>query len=256
MSNNRVSKNKLRGIAKGPLTPGPSPCNKRQLKQYILSVGSKTRRTCAQCGMSYLVNSPSDVKLHDKFHRICVDGRDWNMRLGEPLESISQNEAIYKVDSSRQYECIGALEMLNIVNKELNAPDDNDFWTSGDSNGSVYVYVRNKVAVGIVSVERFNTNPGHGKKGYWFSVEDGRVVSPQPLDILCGISRIYVCRRYRRHGIAIKLLHAVQRHLIYGLVIPSLKIAWSQPSTSGGQLAMRFNGRMHKSGKVLIPVYT
>jgi N-acetyltransferase len=228
-------------------TPPSSPIAP-QFKQTFLAIGSQTRETCKQCGMSYLKHISSDVKMHQKYHQRCLDGRDWNIKSDEePLVQISHDECIYKVNPQRQSEVVAALDLLEIVNRYLNAPDDNDFWLNGD-DGVVFVYVKQGVAIGVISVEKVT-------QGRWFSVEDGIIVSKLNLELLCGISRIYVCQSHRRSGIALKLLQTVQRHFVYGLSVPKMKIGWSQPSSSGGKLASAFSGLKHRTGKVLIPVY-
>lgn len=195
--------------------------------------------------MSYMKHIPGDVKQHTRFHNWCLYGREWNVKTSA-LVQISGNEGIYKVDCTKTVECSVTRDLVDIVNRELNAPDE-DFWMQG--KGAVFLYVKDRVAIGVCVVEDVKT-------GKWFSPLDGVIVSSMGVDLLCGISRIYVCLTHRRQGIAMELLKCVQRHMIYGLQISSAKIGWSQPSTYGGKLAMKFNGRKHKSGKVLVPVYT
>lgn len=244
---NRVTKPSKRSRTETPPT-SPLTSSPTRFKQSFLAIGSQLRKTCAQCGMSYLKNHPDDVRLHAKYHQRCLYGRDWHMK-SEPLVKVSHDEGIYKVNIQKPYEVLAALDLLEIVNKELNAPDDNAFWMEdAGERGAVYVYVKNNVAVGVISVEKTS-------EGRWFSPADGVVVSSKKVELLCGVSRIYVCQEHRRKGVALRLLRCAQNHLIYGLQIPKLKVGWSQPSTSGGQLACHFNGQRHKSGKTLVPVY-
>lgn len=231
-------------------SPQQSPSMIRQAtKQYILSFGIDERKQCTECGMSYLKNVKSDLKAHEKYHQRCLNGRDWSQNWGEKIVQVDSNSYICSVNSKNSLESKATLELLEIVNHDLNAPDDNEFWLKGDYFGKVFVYVQDKKAIGVVSVECI-------QRGKWFSVDDGKVVSDIDVELLAGISRIYVCKNYRRSGIALRLLEVAQKHLIYGLFVPRNKFGWSQPSFSGGKLAKQFNGAKHKSGKILIPVYT
>lgn len=226
-----------------------SPSIRQPKSQLILSVGIDERKLCDDCGMSYLKNVKTDIKMHQKYHQKCLNGRDWNQSWGSRLVNLNQNEYICCVNPKNLPETKAALELLEIVNRDLNAPDDNQFWLKGEDHGKVFVWIWENKAVAVVSVERI-------KYGKWFSVDDGKIVSALNVELLAGINRIYVCKNHRRHGIALQLLEAVQEFLIYGMFIPRIKIGWSQPSFSGGKLAKTFNGVKHKSGKVLIPVYT
>lgn len=226
-----------------------SPCIRQPKTQLILSVGIDERKQCYECGMSYLKNVKTDIKMHQKYHQKCLNGRDWNKSWGTVLKKIGQKDRICCVNPRSLSETKAALELLEIVNRDLNAPDDNKFWLRGEDYGKVFVYVRENKAVAVISVERI-------KKGKWFSVDDGKIVSSLDVELLAGISRIYVCKNHRRDGIGLQLLQTVQEFLIYGMLIPRNKIGWSQPSSLGGKLANSFNGSKHKSGKLLIPVYT
>ncbi|CCH46772.1 N-acetyltransferase ESCO2 [Wickerhamomyces ciferrii] len=218
-------------------------------KQSVLSFGIDERKQCQECGMSYLKYVQSDVKSHQKYHQKCLNGRDWNDKWGKKLIEFNQNEYICTLNLNNSSEIKASLELLEIVNQNLNAPDDNEFWLKGTDSGKIFIYVKDKKAVGIVSTEKIT-------KGHWFAIDDGVVINKIDIELLAGINRIYVSKNHRRFGIALKLLKCAQEHMIYGMVIPKHKIGWSQPSFSGGKFAKTFNGVKHKSGKILIPVYT
>lgn len=228
-------------------SPASSPsATPKKLQQSLLAYGLNDKITCNDCGMTYLKNLKSDIKQHHKYHEKCVNGRDWNDNWGELLTKFDNHDSIVRINPLKQAEVNAALDLLEIVNSDLNAPDDNDFWLK--NNGYVYIYVRNKVAIGIVSVIKT-------KQGKWFSIEDGKIVNDQILQLQAGISRIYVCSNFRRDRIGYKLLECIQNNLVYGMKLPKLTIGWSQPSSTGGKLAASFNGVKHKSGKTLIPIY-
>lgn len=201
--------------------------------------------------MSYLKNVQTDIKLHQKYHQRLVNGIPFTnvASAATRLEARTPTEFVLKVNPKRPGEVSKALELLQIVNQALNAPDDNDFWLDQTGeNGSAFVYIKDKTAVGIVTIIKEHN-------GKWYSIDDGRIVSNRDIPVLCGISRIFVASSQRRRGIAIRLLDCVRKHMIYGAEIPKSKLAWSQPSFSGGKLAAVYNGVKHKSGRMLVPVY-
>jgi ribosomal protein S18 acetylase RimI-like enzyme len=59
---------------------------------------------------------------------------------------------------------------------------------------------------------------------------------------ICGISRIWVHRSFRRRGIATALLDTARSTLVYGFVFPKQQVAFSQPTIDGKLLALRYTG--------------
>ncbi|PVI03308.1 hypothetical protein DM02DRAFT_521221, partial [Periconia macrospinosa] len=60
---------------------------------------------------------------------------------------------------------------------------------------------------------------------------------------ILGISRIWVSNLHRKHGIARRLLDSARCSFLYGMTVDKTKVAFSQPTESGGQLARRWFGR-------------
>jgi len=235
-----------------PTSTPPSSSNIRHAtKQSVFTVGINEKITCENCGMTYFKHVDADKKLHSQFHKKVLNGRDWSVKWGTKIQDInsSQDEYICCVNPKNSTEMKATIDLLDLVNHDLNAPEDNEFWLKGDDSGKVFVYVKNGRAIGVVSVERIT-------QGTFLSIEDGQIARNIKLELLAGVSRIYVCKKYRRMGIGLRLLGTLQTHFIYGMIIPKNKIAWSQPSFAGGKLATSFNGIKHKSGRVLVPVYT
>ncbi|KAG7745868.1 hypothetical protein KL912_005021 [Ogataea haglerorum] len=226
----------------------------RNLKQthFFTSV----RKTiCSECQMSYVQHLRSDRELHEKYHRRAIEGVElgptntltWNAIEQHQLKSGLDGKIVeVNVESSKEISV--AEELLDIVNQVLSAPKDNRGWSSDPNRGKVFLFVIRNKAVGICSTERIT-------EGKWMVYDTGELVPKQKLPLVIGISRIYVSHKYRRMGIGLRLLFAVQKHSIYGLRLTRYQIGWSQPSEFGGKLALSFNGVKHKSGKMLIPIY-
>lgn len=100
-------------------------------------------------------------------------------------------------------------------------------------------------AVGVLVVERV-------KQAHYLKLSTGQIVSDslntsskfhpsKKIKAIMGISRIFTARNFRRCGIATKLLDVASQNFVYGLSVPKSMIAWSQPSFSGGKLALTWN---------------
>ncbi|CAI4946814.1 AVN_HP_G0153400.mRNA.1.CDS.1 [Saccharomyces cerevisiae] len=269
--------------------------SKPNLIQSKLQVnnGSKSNKIvkCDKCEMSYSSTSIGDRAIHEKYHTLQLQGRKWSPNWGSivyternhsktvhlsrstgtitplnssPLKKSSpsithQEEKIVYVRPDKSNGEVRAMtEIMTLVNNELNAPhDENVIWNSTtEEKGIAFVYIRNDRAVGIIIIE--NLYGGNGKtssRGRWMVYDSRRLVQNVYPDFKIGISRIWVCRTARKLGIATKLIDVVRENIVYGEVIPRYQVAWSQPTDSGGKLASKYNGIMHKSGKLLLPVY-
>lgn len=58
-----------------------------------------------------------------------------------------------------------------------------------------------------------------------------------------GISRIWTSNQHRKQGVATRLLDTARSNFIYGLTVEKDKVAFSQPTESGGKLARKWFGR-------------
>lgn len=230
MSIGKVSKEN--GKRKKPTTKKKPP------QQMRLAVGQRLETTCRECGMQYLTSDELDSKLHRKFHARAYDGVDWNISYGKTIQTFPDGSSIVQVDSmSRGAEKNAVEDMLEQVNKELNAPKANEGWKNEAGQGAAYIYVVKKRAVGLLLVERVT-------RGRWLDTASGELIeNEKEVDtVLMGISRIYTARNHRRSQVATKLLNACTSHFIYGIHIEKTQIAWSQPSTLGTKLALAWSG--------------
>ncbi|GMG24921.1 unnamed protein product [Ambrosiozyma monospora] len=234
-------------------------------KQKLVQTHFKTKMdkiSCEECGMSYLPYVKADQQQHDKFHKRVLEGLEFSAKTsqGKHIFSYFLNKPntkqhnkqidIYELNFKTQYNVQLAHEFLDIVNTELNAPQDTLQFLKGPNFGKVFLAVDTQLGktVGIISVERIKT-------GHWMIADTGDLVPNQTVKLLLGISRIYVCKHYRGYGIGFKLCQMLFQNGIYGVTLRKTQIGWSQPSEFGGRLALRFNAVKHKSGKFLIPVY-
>jgi GNAT superfamily N-acetyltransferase len=64
-----------------------------------------------------------------------------------------------------------------------------------------------------------------------------------PINVICGICRIWVKKEYRRKGIAKCLIESARLSSIYGVTLIKDDIAFSQTTALGNKLATNYFGR-------------
>lgn len=64
-----------------------------------------------------------------------------------------------------------------------------------------------------------------------------------PTVAVLGVSRIWVAPKYRRKGIATRLLEAGRNSFVYGAIVPKSQVAFSQPTEDGLKLATEYFGK-------------
>jgi hypothetical protein len=67
-------------------------------------------------------------------------------------------------------------------------------------------------------------------------------VSSESDPAILGISRIWTSSQHRKKGIATRLLDCARADFLYGMKIEKAKVAFSQPTESGGNLARKWYG--------------
>ncbi|ODV84037.1 hypothetical protein CANARDRAFT_185327, partial [[Candida] arabinofermentans NRRL YB-2248] len=230
------------------------------------------RTVCPQCNMSYIQHLKQDKQLHDKFHKRVFEGLEISLSNESDPTLLNQNEFFIKsfklsklqnklgfiiqVDYKNSKLIALTKDFLNLINLQLNAPDDNSNYLNGSQFGKVFLFIIDSKAVGLISIDILNSLPSSSNQGHWMVYETGNLVPNVKVPLIAGISRIYISEKYRRCGIASLLLDTILNHSIYGMKLKKYQIGWSQPSEFGGKLAVNFNAVKHeKSGKLLIPVY-
>ena len=218
--------------------------------QSILAIPFK-RNTCRVCGMAYSLQVRADVEVHKRYHTQFTSGITWPTSLNsKPLNSFvvvrrEKSSALGKlkrtitskrfkvhiqtIDKRNKRQVEKVEQILEMVNRELNASYDSKEWKSSEHESS---------------------------EANWMMHKTQTIVPHQIVkNIRIGVSRIWISADWRQHGLGKELLNCVMANSIYGQVLRKNQIAFSQPSYSGGLLAKSFNGVVHKSGEVLILVY-
>lgn len=123
--------------------------------------------------------------------------------------------------------------------------------TSNSDRFKVYLYIRANTCVGACLAERIleaytvqaQADRSHSSltqaEHESSSISIGAVADPAIL----GISRIWTSNSHRKLGIATRLLDTARSDFLYGMSIEKDRIAFSQPTESGGQLARKWFGQ-------------
>jgi N-acetyltransferase len=215
-------------------------------------------------------NLSKGIELSRRFvETVQAEDRVWSGSAGDVIVSIIRSASSLKRK--------GAEAVISIVEEELGAVgiDTTRVWSeielqSGKKAGSeedqgemtrgdrykAFLYIRGAKCIGFCLAERISfanevldTNttaslpkhPAHPTQKLTNS--SSITVSTTTLPATLGISRIWTATSARREGIAASLLDSARKNFLYGMRIKKTKVAFSQPTESGGKLARRWFGR-------------
>jgi hypothetical protein len=241
--------------------------------QMQLDLASETRKACKTCGMEYIPSNAEDATLHRKFHAMNVGGVDFTKAI---VERLRKNQVWSGGDGSF-IAVIGrkdalalrnkTSDVLKVVNTELAAVpiSDEELWsqTRAPSDGDAehmapvdryktYLYVRAQKCIGLCLAERiweaYAVLPESPSSKPAFQptlhIPSSSIsIGTTPIPAVLGISRIWTSNQHRKQGIASRLLDCARSDFLYGMVIEKERLAFSQPTDSGGRLARAWFGR-------------
>ncbi|KTW27724.1 hypothetical protein T552_02164 [Pneumocystis carinii B80] len=197
-----------------------------------------SRVTCSECGMSYTKGSADDETVHVKFHAKSIGGIDYPITNSIKeiwRENFTSNKIIMITMSSPLSEIKKAKKVLSVVDLELGSASP--FPSSMNEHDHLakqykfFLYLKGKKCIGLILVEPIQSAyPVYPSSSQSTSI----TLKPEALSTyIMGVSRIWVCRTYRRGKIATLLLDIACNHFIYGMTVKKHEVAFSQPSESG-----------------------
>ena len=195
-------------------------------------------------------------------------------RLRSEMAKEEQREMVVTVDRKSSTTARNRTrKVLDVVNAELSATeiDDQHLWGAlnpeqkiietrkgsiegGDKRGDrfkAFLYLAHDKCVGFCLAEKISSAFGvvdgsaageDGIKVMKTSKSSSISVSTSADVALLGISRIWTSKAYRGKGLAVDLLDCARNHFFYGVEAPKDLVAFSQPTESGGRLAVRWFG--------------
>ncbi|KAL1918756.1 uncharacterized protein VTP21DRAFT_2778 [Calcarisporiella thermophila] len=265
-------KRRLNLSLENPLLSSPCARRKKRLKneqlqparkryeQLFLDFNQKSMApvTCLECGLSYNPGTGEDDILHARHHKAVMGQMDYPVYKGENVvKRLADGRVVLVSSHSNFHERKKAREILAVVNAQLNSVELGEDQLAG---AKIYLYISQKqvhgcvVAESITKANRIVATKAPGSENMEVSqvgelrqeddVEDDSATfcSPEAEPAVCGISRIWVARPYRRKGIATMLLDIVRSTFVYGWQLVPSQIAFSQPTSDGRRFAVKYTG--------------
>ncbi|KAF2658067.1 hypothetical protein K491DRAFT_703021 [Lophiostoma macrostomum CBS 122681] len=112
-----------------------------------------------------------------------------------------------------------------------------------------YLYIRGQKCVGACLAERIqeayevvdqDDASKRSEQAPAESQSSSISIGTVPKPAILGISRIWTSNLHRKHGIATRLLDSARSDFLYGMTVEKDKVAFSQPTESGGKLARKW----------------
>jgi hypothetical protein len=241
--------------------------------QMQLDLASESRKACKTCGMEYIPSNAEDAALHRKFHAMNVGGVDFTKAAVERLRKnqvwSGGDGAFIAVVGRKDAVALRhrTSEVLKVVNTDLAAVPipDGDLWSqacaadtkSGGSKSTAgdrfktYLYIQGQKCVGACLAERMweayrvLAQDDASTQARQLPSEDRSSsisISATATPVILGISRIWTSNQHRKQGIATRLLDCARSDFFHGMLVDKEKVAFSQPTESGGNLARRWFG--------------
>lgn len=217
------------------------------LRQLTLNFGQKSPKTsvCKECGMIVDSSCREDQQIHEKLHRAEKSDREKALIYSSTL---SKSEHVVKLyadgrcvvvspDTAAKPIVSKIMSILAYVDQDLGIHDSPDRLPSMTK---IYLFVSNASKIDGFCL----TEPV--VEAYWSAHTDRGSLTydesrPERGGNMCGISRIWVSRGMRRHGVATRLLDCVCVNFLYVAALdPRRQLAFSDPTESGQALAKAF----------------
>ncbi|KAK4055644.1 hypothetical protein OIV83_000190 [Microbotryomycetes sp. JL201] len=242
------------------------PAKLEQMYLDPFETGGHSTLSCDVCSLAYS-RTPEDMAFHDKHHKRVVSGCDWisadlEKKLGHKIQTVEQDVdcgnglrgRVLMVDGRPG----GALErrvsdVLSTVDAQLSS-SSLTFEQLADCKIIVLLTSQRKI-VACAVIQRISEafQIGSSKQNHdqnsmlRFGEDEGAIFcSPTRVPVVLGVQRIWTSSKFRRRGLAARLLDAAAARCIYGYPIPQERraadMAFSQPTGKGQALARAWTG--------------
>uniref|UniRef100_A0A182M9I9 N-acetyltransferase domain-containing protein n=1 Tax=Anopheles culicifacies TaxID=139723 RepID=A0A182M9I9_9DIPT len=213
--------------------------------QYQIDAGQRAYGAiqCKECGLTYSTNEPEEERFHDNFHQsqaklTFTSGPNEHVVVQVPEWDVTGRIIVVPQNDSNKQLLKKIHGVLEVVDSELGYAAQGEL-----PNGAcVYLAVARGTVLGICVVQpvqyanRMICLEGlHGVPIDCYSSEF--------YPAKCGISRLWVAPKYRRHGIGRKLVSSIRYHYIFGYTMTYDEIAFGAPTEMGKLFAESVSGR-------------
>ncbi|XP_076763046.1 establishment of cohesion [Xylocopa sonorina] len=204
--------------------------------QYLLDAGQKKfgATQCMECGIVYQIGDPEDENAHLNYHnnKKTLKFPGWKTERIIMEDSFTSSRVILVEPGDSKLYWKKVMEVLAYVDRDLGLVDSN---LTDYEQKQVYLYVRNKVIIGVLVAEQITT--AHRMIPELLEL-DCCTVESSPAK--CGINVIWTDLNHRRQGIATKLLDILRAQFYFGYVMSLDDIAFSVPTPSGKVFAEKY----------------
>lgn len=118
--------------------------------------------------------------------------------------------------------------------------------TSSPPNRTAYLYIADKRVIGMASAEIIP---------HAFASHNSLERSTVPQKAMAGIYQLWVHAKFRKQGIATRLVDTVRAKLVFGLTVPKELLAFSSPTEAGSNFARNYVCGDSANGNTEILVY-
>ena len=204
--------------------------------QYQLDAGQKNfgATQCTECGVVYQIGDPEDENAHLNYHnnRKSLKFPGWKTEhviMEEPFTS-DRVILVEPGDPKQYWNKVG--DILAYVDRDLGLVDTK---LSDYENKKVYLYIRDKVILGVLVAEHINT--AHRMIPELLELN---CCTAESTPAKCGINVVWTDMNHRKQGIATKLIDMLRANFYYGYIMPLDDIAFSIPTSSGKIFAEKY----------------
>ena len=204
--------------------------------QYQLDAGQKNfgATQCTECGVVYQIGDPEDENAHLNYHnnKKSLKFPGWKTEhviMEDPFTS-DRVILVEPGDPKQYWNKVG--DILAYVDRDLGLVDTK---LSDYENKKVYLYVRDKVILGVLVAEHIST--AHRMIPELLELN---CCTAESTPAKCGINVVWTDMNHRKQGIATKLIDMLRSNFYYGYVMPLDDIAFSIPTSSGKIFAEKY----------------
>lgn len=236
---------------------------KKTLEQTYLDLGQRDfgkRTICSTCGMLYVHGLNEDAQQHSRICLAYMKGIPFDMSQARVVDSNSVG-SIVEVRGFGTRCCVLARHIFmlsvssqtkrtsSLISYQIRPTDsyalrtkvkcvrdivdrDLGFVPSDDSAPrTAYLYIVNKRVVGMATAEVIQRA---------FVLQNSLERSLQPQKAMIGVHQLWVHAKFRKQGVATRLVDAVRANFVFGLTVPKEMLAFSSPTEAGSRFARNY----------------
>eukprot|EP00058_Branchiostoma_floridae_P001246 XP_002586734.1 hypothetical protein BRAFLDRAFT_248047 [Branchiostoma floridae] len=201
---------------------------------------------CETCGMLYTVGHADDEAAHQKYHHKFLNSvkfEGWKKE--HVLATFHDGRIIMVLPDDPKYAIKKAEEVRELVDNELGFIKG---YSTTRSNCKTLLFISNdKRVVGCVIAEEIS-------KAYRVLPNESQSSpsSPSPLrawccdtrpvSAVCGVSRVWTFRLWRKKKVATRLVDTLRSHFAFGSFLSKDDVAFSDPTPDGRKFAEKYCG--------------